>query len=74
MSSGCSRFEGFELVYQLVVLGVGEFGRVEYVVEVLVVAEFVAKVVDLLFQSQRHEVIIKRAGYAGFMGLDLWNR
>jgi len=56
-------FEGLEAVHQGVVLGVGEYGSVEDVVEVLVVAELVAEALDLDFWGGvgRHLVIIEKA-------------
>jgi hypothetical protein len=45
-------FEGLEAVHGRVVLGVGPLGRVEDVVEVLVVAEEGAELLELLVGSQ----------------------
>ena len=44
---GMRGFEALELVHQRVVLGVGDFGRVEHVVEMLVAADLVAQLLDL---------------------------
>ncbi len=44
--------ERLETLHQVVVLGIGEYGRVEHVVQVLVVAELVAEGFDLLLRSE----------------------
>jgi hypothetical protein len=57
-------FEGLEAVHGRVVLGVGPLRGVEHIVEVLVVAEFVAEGLDLLVGGEgfrRHEEIIGSA-------------
>ena len=41
-------FEALELAHEVVILGVGDGGFVEYVVEVLVVADLVAEGVDFV--------------------------
>ena len=51
ISSGCSVFELLQLNHELVEFGVVNFGIVEDVVAVFVVADFFAQCFDLLFGS-----------------------
>ena len=45
---GVRGFDGLELVHQRVVLGVGDLGRVEDVIQVLVAAQFGAQLLGTL--------------------------
>ena len=45
---GMRRLQRLQLAHQRIVFGVGDFGRVQYVVQVLVVAQLLAQSVDFL--------------------------
>src|SRR5215470_13686796 len=55
---GVLLFQSFQLVHQLVKFGVGDFGSVEHVVEVLVVADLFAEGVDLFVERGHYGEII----------------
>ena len=61
-SDGCSALQVLQLLHQLVEFRVADFGIVENVVEVFVMANLLAQRLDLffgVFRSHRREIIFK---------------
>ena len=66
---GMGRFERAQAIVESIVIGVGELGRVEHIVEMLVAAQLLAQGFDLLAGSgfRRHSgMIIESAGSPAF--------
>ena len=79
---GMRGLKALELVHQRIVCGVGDFRRVENVIEVLVTAQLGAQLFDALAPREESGLVVSpmggiigwRAGQGSMVGSSLWNR